>query len=382
MDQRLCVVIGTLDLGGTERHLARILPKLHGLGWDITVLVMKQGNALTAHLRNNGVDVVEFPVRMSISRRNMYIRRPVRCLLVFHWLLWQIWKMRNALLHFYLPETYILGGLGAVLTCRRKPMLMSRRSLNHYQNNRPWLRPLEYWLHRRMHKILGNSRAVIDQLHHQEGVPPGKLVLIYNGIDTAPFKAQPPRHILRKELGMPLDALVLVIAANLIPYKGHADLLRALSTIRNDLPANWHLQCAGYDAGILDELKAQARASAIEGRVHWLGEMQDIRALLKAADIGVLCSHEEGFSNALLEYMAAGLPVVVTDVGGNAEAVVDGETGWIVPAGDPSALAAKILDLALNEKRRRVFGSAGRRRVEQCFSLETCVASYDSLYKN
>ena len=98
-------------------------------------------------------------------------------------------------------------------------------------------------------------------------------------------------------------------------------------------------------------------------------------ALLRAADIGMLCSHEEGFSNALLECMAASLPVVATDVGGNAEAVVDRETGLLVPSQAPDQLAQAILELARSPDLRLRFGAAGRSRVETLFSLRSSVDS-------
>ena len=100
------------------------------------------------------------------------------------------------------------------------------------------------------------------------------------------------------------------------------------------------------------------------------------------ADLGLLTSHQEGFSNALLELMAAGLPVVATDVGGNREAVVDGETGVLVPPRSSSLLAEAIVDLAGDPGARNRFGAAGRRRVSHEFSLQTCVEHYDQQVRN
>ena len=107
---------------------------------------------------------------------------------------------------------------------------------------------------------------------------------------------------------------------------------------------------------------------------------RDVERILPAADLGVLASHEEGFSNAVLEIMATGLPVVVTDVGGNAEAVPDGECGRVVPPRAPAALAAAIVELAGDLRRRRTMGAAARRRVADRFSVEVCVDRYLRLY--
>jgi glycosyltransferase involved in cell wall biosynthesis len=102
--------------------------------------------------------------------------------------------------------------------------------------------------------------------------------------------------------------------------------------------------------------------------------------LLGASDVGLLCSHQEGFSIAILEAMAAGLPMIVTDVGGNAEAVLDGVTGLVAPPHDPQALATSIVRLARDPKLRQRYGSAGRERVKLQFSLEACIAKYEALY--
>ncbi|MGB6447563.1 MAG: glycosyltransferase, partial [Xanthobacteraceae bacterium] len=115
--------------------------------------------------------------------------------------------------------------------------------------------------------------------------------------------------------------------------------------------------------------------------IMWLGERPDVEELLSASDIFVLPSHQEGFSNALLEAMAARLPAVATAVGGNIDAVADNETGLLVPVRDPRALAAAILRLAQNADLRRSFGDAARRRVEERFSLQACVDRYEILYR-
>ena len=123
-------------------------------------------------------------------------------------------------------------------------------------------------------------------------------------------------------------------------------------------------------------------ADLLHGAIRtWLGQRDDAPALLAAAGVGILCSHQEGFSNSILEGMAAGLPMLVTDVGGNAEAVVDGETGLVVPAHDPARLGAALASLAGDPAPRRAMGAAGRRRAAEHFSLDECVAAYERLYE-
>jgi glycosyltransferase involved in cell wall biosynthesis len=137
----------------------------------------------------------------------------------------------------------------------------------------------------------------------------------------------------------------------------------------------------GRDGGIGGSLRQQAAALGLADNILWLGERTDAQDLLAVADIGVLPSHEEGFSNSLIEKMAHALPVVATRVGGNVDAVVDGTTGSLVPAGDPAALGAAIANLYEDSRLRANMGAAARLRVEQRFSLDACTGHYLNLYR-
>jgi glycosyltransferase involved in cell wall biosynthesis len=256
---------------------------------------------------------------------------------------------------------------------------MSRRSLNTYQRRHRLLARIERRLHSRMSAVVANSRAVLAELVI-EGVAPERLGLIYNGIEPAVFADLPPRAEVRRRLGLGSAALVLTTVATLIPYKGHGDLLDALAGVAGELPADWVLLCVGRDDGIGPALRARARALGIDGHVRWLGERHDVPEILHASDVGILPSHEEGFSNAVLEGMAAGLPMVVTRVGGNPEAVVHDVSGLVVPPRDPRAMGAAILGLARDATRRQRMGEAGRHRVTAVFSLAACVDRYARLY--
>jgi glycosyltransferase involved in cell wall biosynthesis len=152
--------------------------------------------------------------------------------------------------------------------------------------------------------------------------------------------------------------------------------------IRTDrIPSDWRLLTAGRDDGIRGALERQIEAAGLASRISFLGTRRDVPALFAAADIGLLVSHQEGFSNAIIEGMAAGLPMIVTGVGGNAEAVRDGETGLVVPARNPEQLAAAIVRLLNGPEIRGTFGEAGRRRVRDHFSFAGCIDSYDQLYR-
>jgi glycosyltransferase involved in cell wall biosynthesis len=204
--------------------------------------------------------------------------------------------------------------------------------------------------------------------------------LIYNGLDTAQLPTT-SREQTRARLGV-LDAtLVFVTVANLIPYKGHLDLVEAFGRLKGRIPDYWKLLVVGRDDGAGAAVKALAASRGIAENVSYLGSRDDISELLVASDIGLLASHQEGFSNAVIECMYAGLPMIVTDVGGNAEAVIDGETGIVVPPQDPVSFGEAIARLAKDPILRRSYGVNGRRRVEAHFSLNSCVSRYEALYR-
>jgi glycosyltransferase involved in cell wall biosynthesis len=232
-----------------------------------------------------------------------------------------------------------------------------------------------------MKVVLGNSHAVVDQLASEGSVLCEKLGIIYNGIPCPARTGKSGRLESRSRLHIGEDVLVISIIANLAPHKGHADLLKALAKIRAQLPAEWRLLVIGRDDGELETLVSQAGKAGINANIQFLGERDEVQKILATSDMGILCSHQEGFSNAVLEGMAAGLPMVVTDVGGNSEAVIDEETGLVVPPRDSDKLGGAILRLARDSELRKRMGEAGRKRVEENFSLDKCVDNYARLYE-
>ena len=292
-------------------------------------------------------------------------------------LFWLLRQWRPQIVHFYLPGPYLVGAPLAVAT--GTPIkVMSRRSLSRYRQRRPLLSRIEPALHRHMDAVIGNSRAVVSELH-SEGIDSAKISLIYNGIETSAVLLG--REEARRRLGLDPNALVGVVVANVISYKGHTDLIEGLGQVSGSLPAGWRVLCAGRDQGLRSKLERLVAARGIRENVQFLGEHTDVPTLLAAADFGVLSSWEEGFSNVILESMAARLPMIVTDVGGNPEAVLDGETGLIVPPHDPAALGQAILRLAHDAVLRDRLGGAGKKRVKQEFSIERCVDSHHALYE-
>jgi glycosyltransferase involved in cell wall biosynthesis len=369
-------VIGGLTVGGAERHLSSIARAFVRKGWRVRIYSLTGDGPMRAEIEGGGVTVVVPPVDRS-AIADVLILRVLRFVVAGCHLTYVMLRTRPRIVHFFLPSAYLVGAIAAALA-RVRTRVMSRRSLNVYQRAYLATRWIEMKLHPRMDAVLGNSAAVVQQLR-EEGIQEEKLGLIYNGIE---FSMSSPidRAAVRSSLDIDGAALVFIIVANLIPYKGHVDLIEAFGIADDEIVQPWRLLIVGRDDGAGPKIHARAQQLKIEDRVSLLGPRADVASLLAASDVGLLCSHQEGFANAILEAMAAGLPMIVTNVGGNAEAVLDGVTGLIVPPHDPQALARSIVHLARDPKLRQRYGGAGRERVESHFLLDTCVAKYEALY--
>lgn len=372
------MVINQLGEGGAERHLTWLVPTLHRRGLAPLVFNLSGRGRNGLELLAQGVPVLRPLPSLFISMSPRPLRRLLGRLQGAAALYACLRREKPPIAHFFLPEGYLTGA--PVSWAARVPWrLMSRRSLNRYARHHRLAHAFERLLHRTLALSLANSHAVAAELI-REGVPPERLRVLYNGIEAGTLDPD-RRPAIRAQLGISDKSLVFVIVANLYPYKGHRDLLQALARIRDSLPRDWVLLCIGRDEGEGAELAVLGETLGISSNIRWLGERTDARELLAAADVSLLCSYEEGFSNSILEGMATGLPMVVTDVGGNAEAVLDGESGLVVPAANPAALAEALLQLAGDSELRARLGRAARKRVLARFTLERCADRYLELYQ-
>lgn len=377
---KLLYVIGSMEVGGAEQHLLRVSTALRARGFQPEVFAITKGGPLTNAFNEAGVPVHGVALPLWLCRMLGNERTIARVGLLYSAvsLWWLLWRRRPQIVHFFLPAAYIVGGVVSLFGPRARK-IMSRRSLNLYQSKHKLFRQIEHWLHPRMDKVCGNSLAVIEDLY-AEGVTKDQSCLIYNGVNVEHFLLPECRAKVRSDLNIADETLVFVIVANLIPYKGHADLIRAFAKIQHLVLQPWVCLCVGRDDGISAALHQEAVSLGIGKEIRFLGSRKDVPQLLNAADIGILCSHEEGFSNAVLEGMAAKLPMVVTDVGGNAEAVVNGLTGLIVPPKAPDELAEAILAMVQNPERKKM-GEAGHDRIVTIFSMDACLQGYADLYR-
>jgi glycosyltransferase involved in cell wall biosynthesis len=374
-DRRLSVVVVAppMKVGGTEQHLLHVLPGLAKRGIDITVILLQSGGALEGTLRAGVPDVlapsINLPRYLRTAQQGFAVWRAIR-------------RVRPDVVHAFLSEPYLAAAGAQLLLGKHRPALVhGRRSLAFYTRRHPFVQRFEVAAHGMAAALVGNSTAVTDELQAEAGGP-DKVCLITNGIPLGEAVAPEERIAARARFGLPPEALVLTQVANFHPYKGHGDLLNAVSTLQGRLHQPWRLLLPGRDAGEYEALRAMAVRLGLSENIVFPGEWPGSRQPYAAADIGVLASHTEGFSNSLIEGMAMGLPMIATRVGGNTDAIDDGDNGFLVAPSAPDELATAILTLAEMPDLRQRLGLAAREKALREFSLDSCIHRYERLWRN
>jgi glycosyltransferase involved in cell wall biosynthesis len=230
------------------------------------------------------------------------------------------------------------------------------------------------------HRVVGNSPSVSRLVESEGGVSASRIVTIPNFLDPEAFEPIPAadRRRMLNELGVPEDAFVVGIVARLSLVKDHATLLRAIASLRDQIPA-LHCVLIG-DGPERSHLDALADSLGIRALVHFAGERTQPPNLHGLFDVSVLCSTSEAFPNSVLEAMAAGRPVVATDVGGTPDAVHQGTTGLLVRPSDPSRLADAILRLYTEPALRTKLGTAACTAARVGYSADAVIGQVESLY--
>ena len=224
-------------------------------------------------------------------------------------------------------------------------------------------------------RYIAVSGDLAGRLSRTFGFPGSKLAVVPNGISLERF-GKPPDPALRRELDQGTDRPVVLTTARLDAAKGLDHLLGAAARVPEAL-----FVVAG-EGPLRGALEARARHLELDGRVRFLGQRWDVPGLLGAADLFVLPSLSEGLPLTVLEAMAAGTPVVATDVGGTSEALVHGETGLLVPPADAAALAGAIRTLLADRGRAERLATAARARVREHFSAEAMVKGITGIYED
>jgi glycosyltransferase involved in cell wall biosynthesis len=240
-------------------------------------------------------------------------------------------------------------------------------------------RAFNWFLSRRAKRITAVCEFTRRRLIEREGMPAHRIEVIYNGVDPSRFDGLPDRLEARRRLSLEAARWVILQVGTFRPVKDQATAIRAMRHVHQELPGAV-LAFAG-DGPDLPACHELAATCGLQGAVKFLGSRADIPQVLAAADVLLLTSLSEAHSVSLLEGMAAGVPVVATDVGGNPETVVAGQTGLIAPAGDDVAIAQCLMKLLRDEALRQAMGQAARQRVRERFLRSDMHRRYLDIYQ-
>jgi glycosyltransferase involved in cell wall biosynthesis len=359
---RVCLLIGQLGLGGTEKQVVLLAEGLRQRDVDVTVVVLTTKGPREAALREVGVPIVYIglvpvPGWRALVRLGGALVRLTRYFI----------GARPHVVHAFLYHSYVLGAPAARLA--GVPVVIAgRRSLDDFKRGKRWMLLAERIANRMTHLLVANAYAVADCVRTSERVPSRKVRVIYNGLPEQAFADADP---VRLNTGRP----VVLCVANLKPGKGHTYLLEAGRLLRKR-----RMPCTLVFAGGGTEHAALARRAAeLRLDVRMLGARQDIDRLLARADVVVLPSTTEGMSNAVMEAMAVGRPVVATAVGGTPELLADGR-GVLVQPGDARELADAVAAVLTDPERAQEMGSAARQWSRTHLNCDTMVQQHLDLY--
>lgn len=363
---RLAFVVNSLDPGGTEKLVVEMSLALAD-EYEVSVVCLDRPGTWASDLRAQGV-----PVHCVWRQPGLDLGIPLKLARQF--------RARGVqIVHAHQCTAWFYSALSRLL--HPAPRLLFEEHGRFYPEVENRTRAfVNRWLVRKLtHRCIAVSEDIRERLQRYEGLDAGEIEVIYNGVKPEPPLEGEEREAMRRELGFASDCFVVGTVGRLDPIKNLPMLVESLARAGRELPALRGLLIG--DGPEFADIQARVAGLGMADRVRMPGFRNDARRLAQCMDLFVLSSLSEGTSMALLEAMAAGVPVAVTRVGGNPEIVLDGETGWVVPSGSVAHLTAAILEAVRDETKRMAMGLAGRRRFEARFTFDRMIDGYRQCYR-
>jgi len=362
---RIAQVIDTLGWGGAQKMMVSLSSSLHERNFDVTVISLGAEDApFAVQLRQLGVPFICIPSKHLID--------PLR----FRRLVGVLRHGSFDLIQSYLTYANILGGMAGALA--GVPVIASLRNTDGNRGDYNTLRfELETWVLRHLvRRVVANGYAIADV--HRVRVGRTSIDVIPNTVPLPGLLSDAERVSVRAELTNGCTGPIVISVGRMAAAKGYPDLLSAFAAIAPRF-SDASLVIVG-GGKLMPQLREQVRSLGMEGRIFLKGTRNDVPRLLMASDVYVSASHWEGMSVALLEAMAAGLPVVATTVGDAPRMVIDG-TGLLVKPHQPDELANAMAELLANPLRCKLLGAAGRAHVAARYDRDAWVQAFIDLYK-
>jgi glycosyltransferase involved in cell wall biosynthesis len=370
---RLAVVVTRLDVGGVPEHIVILVGHLAAT-YDVTVVCREVITQHRSRLERAGVRIkmIDF-ARLPDPLRDL---RALLQLAAF------LRREHFDIVHSHMSKGALIGGIAARIA-GAPIVLNTAHNFGVLALQNAILRGLFRWYDKTLFALTLDQLVTVSECQKDQIVAEGlvsadKVTTIWNGIDTHSFRERALRGPTREELRLARDTVVVVTVARLVWFKAIDVLIEAADLVKST--SNVQFLVVG-DGVLKSRLEQLIERKGLVDRVRLLGERHDVPGLLALADIFALPSVSEGMPIAIMEAMAVGLPVVATAVDGTPELVVDGQTGILVPSGDPSAFANALRPLIADAELRRALGQAGRQRVDSGFSDSSMAAATDRLYR-
>lgn len=364
--KKILYVIESLNVGGAERQVCLLANNLPRDKYEVYVCVFSEQNMLIDYNGDNKFTLIKMKRSSKIDLR------------LIIGLADYIAKEEIALVHSLLYTANYMTRLACMLL-KKKPKIVTSElsagfSCGFFKNIFTWF--VDYLLSFMSDKVMVNGLAV-KRFVVAKGIPADKIEVIYNALTPLTIKTGDLRpEEIREALGVPHNKYIICMVARLDKAKDHRTLLRAIQLINNK---NVVLLLVG-DGEERGKIVQWVKDCNLEENVKLLGWVKDVEQYIYASDVCVLSSLREGFSNALIEYMSAAKPIVATNVGGNSEMIINGETGILVPPKNPQGLAAAIDSFIKNPSLAIAMGKKAKKAIKDKFSLEQMVKDHDQLY--
>lgn len=364
---RIAFLIDTINsIGGTEKQLLSLMASLPQERFEKHLISLRPPNAYFMR-QDDCYDYHQIGIPSLLS---------AQCIGRIIELVRYLRQRRIDIVQTYFIDAQFVGILAGKLAGVKK-IVCCRRDLGFWHSGALLL--LLRQADRLVDHFQVNSQAVKRQVASDELVDPSRIHVIYNGIDFRIFDGRPTpgsAPAAGRETKIPLSVGIL---ANFNRRVKRVDIfIRAACEVLKTMPGVRF--CIAGDGNQRSELMALSRDLGIAGQVDFLGAVTDVPGTIRSWDIGVISSDSEGFCNSILEYMASGLPVVATSVGGNPELVQDGVNGFLVPGRDHRALAEKLCILLNNDRLRKDMGEQGRRIIARSYDWPRVIDRYESFY--
>jgi len=366
---RVLVVVNSLGFGGTERMVESLVTGLAGSrGVRFTVCTLGGAGPIGRRLRVRGVEVVECRAGggrwLGVAREILAVARLLR-------------GRRFDVIHSFLYRSHFATRLARLILRSRSPLISSEQCVG--DNRAGALHRINGWMGALSQRVLAVSGAVRRKLIERGGISPHRVAVIHNGV-RVPRPNRGGGRRLRRALGIGESEVVFLYLGRLHREKGVEVMVEALKRLAGHHLPSWKALLVG-DGPERAALEAAVGASGLRARVFFAGSRGYVAPWLEASDLLVLPSREEGMPVAALEAMARGRAVLATHVGGTPEVVVDGETGLLVPSESPETLAKALEELLRNPEARVRMGAAGRKRVQNEFSIEAMLEQTYGCYE-